>query len=92
MTTRRDLLDPFDPEQLRPEQRLAEVAAILAAGVIRMRGQRAATVDKVRLRRNCRSAEGSRRREAACISKIPPESGENRLELSRGSRPDGQCG
>jgi hypothetical protein len=39
MTKRRDLFDPSNPKQLLPEQRLAEVTAILAAGVIRMRGQ-----------------------------------------------------
>ena len=37
MAKRRDLLEPTDPDRLEPEQRLAEVAAILAAGVIRMR-------------------------------------------------------
>lgn len=40
MATRRhvlDHLDPTDPAILTPEQRLAEVSAILAAGVLRLR-------------------------------------------------------
>jgi hypothetical protein len=93
MATRRDLFDPSDPEQLRPEQRLAEIAAILAAGVIRMRQRGAVGVHKVRLCRKWIRGTGSpRRRKAARMSQIPSDSGENRLELSRGSRPDGQCG
>ena len=92
MATRRDLFDPTDPDNLRPEQRLAEVAAILTAGVIRMRTRQAVSVPKVRLSRNTRS-DGSRKRGAAQnISQISLESGQNRLELSRRSRPDGQCG
>ena len=35
MATRRDLLDPTDPARMSPEQRLSEVAAIVAAGVVR---------------------------------------------------------
>ena len=51
MATRRDLFDPTDPADLAgpadaanlgPEQRLSEVAAILAAGLIHMRTERAA--------------------------------------------------
>lgn len=41
-----DLFDPTDPAILQPEQRQREVAAILAAGVIRMREQRAVTCAK----------------------------------------------
>jgi len=33
----RDLFDPTDPTDLQPEQRQREVAAILAAGLIRIR-------------------------------------------------------
>jgi hypothetical protein len=32
-----DSFDPTDPDLLTPEQRLAEIAAILAAGVLRLR-------------------------------------------------------
>lgn len=78
MATRCDLLDSSDPANLPPEQRQREVAAILAAGVIRMCMRRGAT--------------SSNRRSAACISQISPDSGETRLELSRPSSPDGQCG
>ncbi len=78
MATRRDRFDSTDPANFQPEQRQREVAAILAAGVIRMRVRR--------------GTASSSRRAAACISQIPPESGETRLELSRRSSPDGQCG
>ena len=40
LATHRDLFDPSDSEQLQSEQRLAEVSAIFAAGVIRMREKR----------------------------------------------------
>ena len=53
MAKRRDLFDPTDPSRLQSEERLTEVAAILAAGMIRMREQRAVTVPKVR---SCRNA------------------------------------
>jgi hypothetical protein len=46
MATRRDLSDPADPATLRPEQRLSEVAAILAAGLIRMRTELAAALPR----------------------------------------------
>ncbi|GIK15646.1 MAG: hypothetical protein BroJett003_06100 [Planctomycetota bacterium] len=78
MAARRERLNPTDLTDLQPEQRLHEVAAILAAGVIRMRVRRCAT--------------SSRHGTAACKSQISPESGETRLELSRRSSPDGQCG
>ena len=78
MATPRDRFDPTDPAGVRPEQRRREVAAILAAGVIRLRV--------------CRGTASSPRRTAACMSQISPESGETRLELSRRSSPDGQCG
>jgi len=78
MATRRVLFDPTNPAELHPDQRQREVAAILAAGVIRMRVRR--------------GAASSGRRTPACMSQIPPDSGETRLELSRRSSPDGQCG
>lgn len=78
MAKRRVSFDPAGPADLHPEQRQREVAAILAAGVIRMRMRRVAA--------------SSSRRTAACMSQIPGESGETRLELSRRSSPDGQCG
>ena len=78
MATRRDPVDPTDPADLQPEQRQREVAATLAAGVIRMRQRR--------------GAASSRHRLAACMSQISPDSGETRLELSRRSSPDGQRG
>jgi hypothetical protein len=78
MATRRVLFDPTDLGRLQRDQRQREVAAILAAGVIRMR-----------LRRDAASLY---RRAATGMSQISPESGETRLELSRRSSPDGQCG
>jgi hypothetical protein len=78
MATRRALFDPAGPADLHPEQRQREVAAILAAGVIR-----------IRMRRGATSASGWT---AARMSQISPESGATRLELSRRSSPDGQCG
>lgn len=42
MATRRVPFDPADAADLHPEQRHREVAAILAAGVIRMRVRRGA--------------------------------------------------
>jgi hypothetical protein len=78
MATRRERFDPTDPASLHPEQRQREVAAILAAGVIRMRVRAGA------IRSGCRSS--------ACMSQISPDSGETRLELSRRSSPDGQRG
>ena len=84
MATRRNLFDPTDPAGLQPEQRLHEVAAILAAGVIRMRDQQAVSLPTVRPCRNwVRSTGSSRRLAAASMSKISPESGATRLELSR---------
>lgn len=94
MATRRDLIDPADPANLQPEQRQREVAAILAAGVIRMRQKRRAVAAP-----NVRACPGrvhdtatSTHRATARMPKISPESGETRLELSRRSSPDGQCG
>lgn len=78
MATPRNRSDPTDPAGLHPEQRQREVAAILAAGVIRMRVRRAAA--------------SSQRSNAARMSQISPESAETRLELSRRSSPDGQRG
>jgi len=78
MTTRRVPFDPSDPSALHAEQRLRELAAILAAGVIRMRMRGGAT--------------SARRCAGARAPQILPESGETRLEFSRRSSPDGQCG
>lgn len=48
MAKRRDLFDPSDPVSLQAEQRVTEVAAILAAGVLRMRErQRAVAVSQL---------------------------------------------
>ena len=52
MAKRRDVFDPTDPANLQPEQRLHEVAAILATGVIRTRENRAATTPRVRAGRH----------------------------------------
>jgi len=92
MATRRDLFDPTDPATLQPEQRQREIAAILAAGVIRMREQRAVTVPKFRPCRNEAHSPSSPNRGRGCVPKISPESGGTRLELSHETRPDGQCG
>ena len=90
MIKRRDLFDPTDPDGLQPEQRLHEVAAILAAGVIRMRQRRVVAMPKVRPRRNWARSTGSpKRRKATEFSKIPPESGGDCLELPRDTCPDG---
>lgn len=78
MATPRERFDPTDPAGLHPEQRQRDVAAILAAGVIRMR-VRSGIVP-------------SGRRRTASMSQTSPESGETRLELSRRSSPDGQRG
>lgn len=78
MATRRVLFDPADPADLQPDQRQREVAAILAAGVMRMRVRRAAASPE--------------RNTPACMSQISPDSGETRLELSRRTSPYGQCG
>ena len=94
MAKRRDLFDPADPGHLRPEQRLNEGAAILAAGVIRMRKQRrvATTLNGQRGPHRVSGAASPRCHVAACVPKISPESRETCLELSRRSSPDGQCG
>ena len=80
MATRRDLFDPSDPEQLQPEQRLTEVAAILAAGMLRIRQRRQVTMPNVRLGRNRGPALAPPRGRAP---QLPWESGENSLQLSR---------
>jgi len=87
MTTRRDLIDPTDPTDLRPEQRKREVAAILASGVIRMRErQQAVSVGNSRQFRGRtvmpnvaqglgwvgRGTASSCRRRAAYMSQISP--------------------
>ena len=66
MATRRVPFDPADAADLHPEQQRREVAAILAAGVIRMRVRR--------------WAASSARHAPASMSQISPESGETRLE------------
>jgi ribosomal protein L19E len=94
MATRRVLFDPADPADLQPDQRQREVAAILAAGVIRMREKRGAAPSRI-VRTRADRAHGtasSSRRWAACTSQISPESGQSRLELPRRSSPDGQRG
>ena len=78
MTTRRVPFDPAEAASLHPEQRQREVAAILAAGVTRMRVRR--------------STAAPSRPTPAGMTQISPESGETRLELSWRSSPDGQCG
>lgn len=94
MATRCVPFDPADPANFQPEQRQREIAAILAAGVIRMRLRRAAApVPMARARPGrCRANTSSMHRNAACMSQISPESGETRLELSHRSSPDDQCG
>lgn len=93
MAKRRDLFDPSDPANLQPEQRLAEVAAILAAGVIHMRERRAATVRNVHPCRNwVRGTTSPNRLRKTCMPKVFPESGRTRLELSCRTRPNSQCG
>ncbi|MCH7873042.1 MAG: hypothetical protein IID33_15205 [Planctomycetes bacterium] len=93
MAKRRDLFDPTDPASLQPEQRLTEVAAILAAGVIRMRARHAATVAKIRPVRKRVGSTGSASPPPDTLdAKISLESGENCLELSRRSGPDSPCG
>ena len=93
MAKRRDLFDPTDPANLQPEQRLTEVAAILAAGAIRMRARRAATVRKNQPGRSRdRKAISAVLSASAIKSQISSESGENCLELSRRSGPDSPCG
>ncbi len=90
MAKLRDRFDPTDPAIIPSEQRLHEVAAILATGVIRMRYEHPITIPNVRPCRNWVRSTGSARRPAATrISKILPESGGTCLELSRRSSPDG---
>ena len=74
MAKRRDLFDPTDPAHMTLQHRLGEVAAVLAAGVLRMRERR--------------------RKRAIASPQLSDfsESGDTRLELSRRSSPDGQCG
>lgn len=53
MAAQRDLLDPTDPANLHPKQRLEELATILAVGVIRMRAERETPLLPVR---SCRKS------------------------------------
>jgi hypothetical protein len=94
MATRHNLFDARDPADLQPEQRQRELAAILAAGVIRMRTKRGAAAARI-VRTGpvgARGAESLTPRTATCMPRISGESGEIRLELSGRSSPDGQCG
>lgn len=91
MAMRRDLLDPTIPANLQPEQRQREVAAILAAGVIRMRQNGRGRPRPIAPRaRTCDAPHSVAPVAPACMSQILPESGETRLELSRDGCPDGQ--
>ena len=93
MAKRSDRSDPTDPVSLRPEQRLTELAMILAVGVLRMREQRPVTVPKVRPCRNqVPTVASPNGRRVSCLPQFASESGENCLELSGRSRPDGPCG
>jgi hypothetical protein len=97
MTARRDLFDPTCPAHLHPEQRQREVAAIFATGVIRLRAKRRAAPQIARARGSRAVTEPAASSShpgtgAASLPQIPPDSGETRLELSRRSSPDGQCG
>lgn len=65
--------DPTDPANLTSSERLTEVAAILAAGIIRLR------------RRAALSAP-------AAEPQIPPESGQNGLDVGAEFRLHGQRG
>jgi len=65
--------DPTDPANLTSSERLTEVAAILAAGIIRLRRRAALS-----------AAQGD--------SQIPPESGQNGLDVCPEFRLHGQRG
>jgi len=45
MAQRRDVFEPTSPARMSPEQRLGELAAILATGVIRLRRRRCQSID-----------------------------------------------
>lgn len=93
MAVRRELLDPTDPASVPPTDRVTEVAAILAAGVIRLRAERTSALPRFRSRRNSAGHGGAgTSKPPPGTSKFPPESRETRLEVSRSSRPDGPCG
>ena len=70
MSTQSHVFDPTDPADLTPEQRLAEVSAILAAGVLRLR-RRCAFSAKLPPSGNLQN---------------PQESGESGLELCSETR------
>lgn len=61
--------DPTDPAYMTPEERVTELAALMAAGVLRLHRRAAISV--------------------LPDSQIPPDSGQNCLDLSSASSPDG---
>ena len=73
MAKRSDLFDPSDPDRL-PVQRQTEVAAVLAAGVIRMREKRRAPPASRASRGRIHVGISPRHDAAACLPEIPPES------------------
>jgi hypothetical protein len=93
MAKRGVCFDPTDPAGIPAEQRLTEVCAILAAGVIRMREGPKATEPRIRPYRNLvRGARPPKRGSTPFMPEKSRKSDEGRLEVSRGSRPDGQRG
>ncbi|MBK9121334.1 MAG: hypothetical protein IPM18_17280 [Phycisphaerales bacterium] len=92
MAARRARFDPTDSTTLQPEQRLHEVAAILAAGMIRMRAAFSARARASGQQARADEPHHSDVPHAACMSQISTESGETHLELSRRSSPDGRRG
>ncbi len=91
MATRRDLFDPTDPANLKPEQRLAEIAAMLAKGVIRLRKQRpiapALANQGTKIHRSA-----TNRPIPASIVGFSSEFASTALEVSRETSPDGPRG
>ena len=78
MAARRIIIDPSDPAAMTPKQRRAELAAIFAAGVIRLFEQRHFAV-----------VGGS---EAHPTRRNPADSGQSRLEVPPAPRPYGPRG
>lgn len=90
MATPRSRFDQTDPTDLQPDQRLREMAAVLAAGILRLQTDPSAI--PIRRSRNRVCTTESPRKKAAIPPKNPQESGEDGLELSRDGCPDGQRG